>query len=473
MEFRVLGYVELVDDHGAVIPVSAMRRRLLAVLLVHAGEAVSVDRLVDLLWPDGAGAGAVGNLHAHVSRLRTTLRSARTGVLPELVTCPAGYLLRLDAGQLDAARFECLVQQARGGAGPQAVVDLLDKALGLWRGHAYGEFTDEHFAAPEKARLTELRLGSIEHRAEALLELGRHAELVAPLQRFTAEHPLRERSYGALMLALYRCGRLADALAVFRELRQRLVTELGLEPSATLQRLQADLLAQRPELDGQPEPVRPLPEPVTSFLGREREVVSITAALPDARLLTLIGVGGVGKTRLALAVAAAAARRYPDGAWLCELAPVSDPDAVAHAAATALDITHRAGMTVEDSVVAPLRSRRMLLVLDNCEHVVDAAARLAQRIAASCPGVTVLATSRQPLAVEGEHRWPVEPLPLPAAGGDPGPAVRLFHDRAAAVDPAFDPDADVGAVTEICCRLDGVPLAIELAAARIAALDVA
>ncbi|MDQ3764338.1 MAG: winged helix-turn-helix domain-containing protein [Actinomycetota bacterium] len=216
VEFRVLGPVEVVDDQGTVSPVSMMRRRLLAALLVHAGEAVSVEHLVDLLWPGGPPAGAVASLHAHVSRLRATLAAIRTGVLPELVTCPTGYLLRVGAGQLDAVRFGHLIQQAGVGTDPHAVVDLLDEALGLWRGPAYGQFADEHFAAPEVARLAELRLGSIEHRAEALLALGRHAELVAPLERFTAEYPLRERPHATLMLALYRCDRLAEALAVYR-----------------------------------------------------------------------------------------------------------------------------------------------------------------------------------------------------------------------------------------------------------------
>ena len=215
-------------------------------------------------------------------------------------------------------------------------------------------------------------------------------------------------------------------------------------------------------------PARNLPAPVTSFVGREADVAAVSAALRKARLLTLTGVGGVGKTRLALAVAAASEASYPDGARLCELAPVAEPDAVPAAVATALGVTQPGG-TTEDSVVAALHHRCLLLVLDNCEHLVEAAGRLAYRLIAECPRVTVLATSRQPLAVDGEHRRLVAPLPLPAPD-DPGPAVQLFADRAGAVDPTYNHGDEAATAAEICRRLDGVPLAIELAAARVAVL---
>jgi predicted ATPase len=237
-----------------------------------------------------------------------------------------------------------------------------------------------------------------------------------------------------------------------------------------LQQLHADLLAQRPEpVPASAAPAGNLPVPVTSFVGREADVTAVSAALRKARLLTLTGVGGVGKTRLALAVAAAAEVGYPDGVRFCELAPVAEPDAVPAAVATALGVTQPGRGTTEDGVVAALRGRCLLLVLDNCEHLVDAAGRLAHRLLSECPRVTVLATSRQPLAVNGEHRRPVAPLPLPTPD-DPGPAVQLFTDRAVAADPAFDPDAETATAVEICRRLDGVPLAIELAAARAAVL---
>jgi predicted ATPase/DNA-binding SARP family transcriptional activator len=470
MRCRVLGPVELVDGDARGARLSPMRRRLLAVLLVHAGDAVSADRLVDQLWPDEPPADAAASLHAHVSRLRAALRSVRVDGSPELVTTPTGYRLVIADDQLDATRFERLVAMARTSPDTGTAVDLLDEALGLWRGPAYAEFADEQFAAAEAARLSELRLGAVEQRAELLLALGRHAELLAPLERFTAEHPLRERARAALMRAQYRSGRAADALAVFRDLRERLVTELGIEPSPALQRLHAELLAQRPEAAAAPDaPAASLPVPVTSFVGREAEVAAVSAALREARLLTLTGVGGVGKTRLALAVAAAVERSYPDGVRFCELAPVAEPAAVAPAVATALGVARPGRGTAEDGVVAALRGRCLLLVLDNCEHLVDAAGRLAHRLIAECPRVTVLATSRQPLAVNGEHRRPVAPLPLPTAD-DPGPAVQLFADRAAAADPAFDPAAEAATAAEICRRLDGVPLAIELAAARAAVL---
>jgi predicted ATPase len=343
----------------------------------------------------------------------------------------------------------------------------------------------------EVARLTELRLAAVEDRVEADLALGRHAAVVGELEALVAEHPLRERLRGQLMRALYRSGRQAEALAAYRRTRTLLGEELGLDPSQELQRLEAAMLAQDAGLDPPAEaPARRRTNvrvPLTSFVGRDEEVARVAAALDQARLVTLTGPGGSGKTRLAVEVAAGLADRVPDGVWLVELAPLRAEGSVADAVAATLGV--RGGLRPgpapppqedpTDRLVELLEAKRLLLVLDNCEHVVDAVAKLAEVLLTSCPGVRILATSREALGVGGERRWPVPALATPPPGlDDPRRlleygAARLFVERAEAVAPGFElSDGGVEAVGEICRRLDGLPLAIELAAARVPALTV-
>lgn len=467
MEFRVLGPVEVSEGGRTTTPTRGKERRLLALLLAHANDVVSADRVVDTLWPGHRQpANALRSVQTHVSRLRSALGPAGE----RLLTRPPGYLLRVEPGELDAERFALLLDQARRRAGddPGEALALLDRALGLWRGPPYGDLRDEELATGDAVRLEELRLVAIEERIDARLALGHHEELVGELEARCTEHPLRERLRSQLMMALYRSGRQAEALRAFESYRRMMAEEMGLDPSPELRALEARILGHDPGLGprrAQPAAPRPVVTPVTSFVGRAGEVADVTRSLAAARLLTLTGPGGVGKTRLALQVAAAATERFPDGVAVCELAGVSDPDAVAPAVATVLGIQPRPDRGVAASVADVLRARTMLLVVDNCEHVVDAAATLLATLVASCPQVTVLATSRERLGIEGEQVWRVSPLQSEAA-------VELFCDRALAVRPDLDCGGRARAdIRDTCGRLDGLPLAIELAAAQVATMN--
>jgi predicted ATPase/DNA-binding SARP family transcriptional activator len=488
VHIRVLGPLELVDDAGAVTRMgSPTQRRLLALLVVHAGTVVSTDRIAEVLWGDRQPVNPNNALQGQVSRLR---RALPDGVL---LTRPPGYLLSLPALGTDVDAFVGLARQAREVAADGRAADavaMLNEALGLWRGGAYAEFADEDFARAEAARIEDLRVAAAEDRVDTALALGDPADALARAEVLAAEHPLRERPHVLLMRALYQTGRQTEALAVHRAFRDRLDDELGLVPSATLQRLQGQILRHDPALDrptSAPAPDRaPIAEPVDDvapevpmrppidLLGRTRDLAELVAALRYTRVVTLVGVGGVGKTLLALHAAADLAAEHPDGAALVELAGVRDPAVVADAVSTALGVQQRAALDVPSRLVEFLRPKRILLVLDNCEHLVAAVAGLVENVVARCPGVVVLATSREPLGVAGEQLRPLAPLEVPSVGIiDPTeaaavPAVRLLLDRAAAAAPGFVLDAaNLAAITETCRRLDGLPLAIELAAPRL------
>ena len=490
MDFSVLGPLEVGRGSARVHIGSRMQRRLLALLLVHAGTPVDVERVIDVLWAGEPSPSATKGVHVYASRLRAAL-----GEEAPLDSGPHGYRLDVEDHELDARRFEQLVSAARARLDddPCAAAGNLGKALAMWRGRAYGEFAQEDFARPEAVRLDELRLEATEDAFAARLACG-DGGVVGDLEAFTATNPLRERPHAQLMTALSHAGRQSEALGVFARLRARLADELGLEPSPALQQLQADILRQAPELmpptanagphhaDVKPRPAEPsdadphppgnLPDPLTSFVGRRDETEVVSGLLERGRLVTLTGPGGVGKTRLALRAATAAAARHPDGVWWCELAP-ADGDAVDHAIAHVLGAQPQAGGSAAEAIVGALAGKQLLLVLDNCEHVVDASAHLVEQVLRSCPTVTVLATSREPLAAEGEQVWQVPPLPLPADhAGDEAPAVRLFTERASTHRAGFSADeADADSIVEICRQLDGLPLAIELAAALVPALE--
>jgi predicted ATPase/DNA-binding SARP family transcriptional activator len=458
VRFRILGPLAVEDADGPVALGGPKPRTLLAALLVARGEVVPADRLVAALWGGDPPAGALVALRAYVSRLRGVLDGAAT-----LGHHPPGYRLSLDTGTLDAAEFERLVVEARSAAAAgdhaRAVADL-DAALALWRGDALAEFDDDEFATAEAARLTELRTTALEERAEALLEQGRAADALPELEALLRRHPSRERPAVALMRALYAMGRQADALAAYHDLRARLDEELGVQPAAPARALFQRILVHDPALA--PTAARGnLPRRASGFVGRDREAERVLALLAAGPLVTLTGVGGAGKSRLAVEVAARDRLRFADGAWLCELAALPDGSPVGDAVAAALQIQQRPGLSIEQTVIDYLRGRALLLVLDNCEHVLAPAARLVAGIVQQCPRVVVLATSREALGVEGEQLWPVPPLPV-------DDATTLFVQRARAVSPEFQLDADAAdAVAAICTRLDGLPLGIELAAARV------
>jgi predicted ATPase/DNA-binding SARP family transcriptional activator len=462
VEVRVLGPVEVVGEAGAVRLPGRKQRRLLAALVVRAGASAATDVLIEAIWAGMPPPSAPKLLQVYVSQLRKALAD---GIRIE--TRGGGYALALDARSLDAARFEQLLGQgsaARREGNPRLALSLLDRALSLWRGAAYGELAYEDFARTEAERLEELRTVAVEERFESGLALGRHAELLPELQSSASARPLRERLQAQLMLALYRCGRQTDALELYRAVRKRLRDDLGLEPGPELRELQRRILDQDPGLDAtraEEPPGSALPVAPNPLLGRERELAELRDLLlrDDVRLLVLTGAGGSGKTRLALEAAHETAGSFANGAAFVELAPLRDPALLVGAIAGALAIEPVGDEEPLETLGAFLRPRELLLVLDNAEHLREATPMLSALLARA-PRLTLLVTSRTVLHLSGEHVYPVQPLAEK-------PALALFVARARQADVRFVADeADAGSIRSICARLDGLPLAIELAAAR-------
>lgn len=487
MQFRVLGALEA-RRGGEQVALSRLQRVLLAALLVNRGRVVSAERLIDAIWPDSAPRTARPSLHSHVSRLRAALgfgSDATPGTEGALCTDQGGYRLEVDAGAVDADRFEDLVRQARaaGADSPPKALELLEAALALWRGPAFAEF-DGAFVHAERERLEELRTSAVEEQADMLLRCARHAEAIPLLHEMVAVHPLRERPRAQLMVALYRTGRHAEALDVYQRYRATMAEELGLEPSPELQALERDVLEHSPRLGGTNPPSaevdvvpRATPVPVVtlrpdSFVGREQAVDDVARLLGSGRLVTLVGPGGVGKTRLAEHAAHRVAGRHPDGLRVCDLAPATS-DSVEQVIAASLGALRAAGISLLDAAVEALSGRAVLMVVDNCEHVLSDASRVIERLLRECPSATLLCTSRERLGVPGEQVYVVPPLSVDAQGSDgvPPPAVQLFVDRArAATGATMGGTIDPELAGDICRSLDGMPLAIELAAARTAVI---
>ncbi len=474
MDFRVLGPLEAVAEGQVVALEAAKPRALLAILLLHANEPVATDRLIENLWAGRPPATAAKVLQTYVSQLRKALAA------DAIVTGPAGYALRVDPGRVDLHRFEALLTDARE-AEPAGAAALLREALALWRGPPLADFAYAPWAQGEIGRLAELHLSAVEDRIDADLALGRHGELVGELERLVVEHPLSERMRGQLMLALYRSGRQVEALEAYRSARETLVETLGIEPGSALRRLERAILTHDPELDVAVPPPEIGPAPSlrprsTSFVGRRRELRELRALLSqvDVRLLTLTGAGGTGKTRLAVEAAAGLGDAFPDGVVLVELAPIVDADLVAAAMVDTFGLAQLPGSDSAEVLVAYLRARRALLVLDNFEHVLEAAPLLANLVVGA-PGVTFLVTSRVPLDISDERIYAVKALELPDTSRPfelgrlrRTEAVRLFAARARDARPDFElSESNADSVGELCVRLDGLPLALELAAARI------
>lgn len=446
-------------------------RALLAELVVEAGRVVSVDRLIHDLWGETLPANPAGALQTRVSQLRRALETAEPGARRLVVSRPPGYLLDVPADAVDVGRFEALLAEASAASDPRVRVELLSDALALWRGPALADFADDEFARVPVTRLTELRLTAVEHRAEARLELGKHGLLADELGDLVARHPLRERLRAAHLRALYRAGRQSEALAGYRDLRDRLVDELGVEPGPELAALHRAILDQDPALGSAPATAPPtnLPHLLGELIGRASEVDEVRTLLGSERMLTLTGPGGVGKTRLALAAARQLVDGFRDGVWLVELAGLPatvEPCEVAELVAAALGIRDEAATDLVAKLAEAMRDRHALLVLDNCEHVATPVAEVVAALLRAAPDLHVLATSQRPLGVPGELLWTVPPLAEPSA-------VELFAARAAARAPGFALTGDnAEVVAAICRRLDGIPLALELAATRVRALGV-
>ncbi|GAA2802161.1 BTAD domain-containing putative transcriptional regulator [Streptomyces showdoensis] len=484
MRFGVLGETAVRTADGRPVRVPELKvRALLAVLLAEAGRPVAVHRLVDALWGEEPPGNPPRALQAKVSQLRRALEEAEPGGRELVVTRAPGYALLVPEGALDAERFAGLSGAARVAEDPRRRIELLSEALELWRGPAFADLADgvaEPFVRATAERLEEERLVVRETLAEARLEVGEHHALAGELGELVARHPLRERLRAVQLKALYRAGRQSEALAGYEELRALLAEDLGLDPSPELAALHAAMLRQDPALSAAAERAAPgpargnLPVPLTGIVGRDAAVAEVRELLRERRLVTLTGPGGVGKTRLALEAAGGLGAEYADGVWLVEFAGAGGELAEVVAAALELRDDGVRGAGPEgrrppgagERLAQVLRGRRTLLVLDNCEHVVDEAAALVELLLRTAPGLTVLATGQEPLALAGETLWAVEPL-------DAEGAVELFAARAAASAPGFVlDDASREAVRGICRRLDGIPLALELAATRVRALGV-
>jgi len=463
-EFRILGPLEVVAADEKLRLGGPKQRALLALLMLRRNEVVPRERLIDAIWGDTPPGTAANSLQVYVHGLRRVLGAER------IERQGNGYRLHVEADELDLERFERLVRRAKASlsARPADAADELRSALALWRGTPLADLAGEPVTAEvdglEEARIFALELGN-----DAELALGRHEELVPALAALVAEHPYRERLREQQILALYRCGRQKDALDAYRAARAAFIDELGVEPGPALQELERAVLRQEASIA--PPHKRSnystrLPAPATPLVGRRVETAAVVALLRDeARLVTLTGPGGTGKTRLALAVASELAPSLRDGAVFVDLAPLTDPELLVPTIADAFGIADNSPLADE------LHDRSLLLVLDNLEQLLEGVAAIGPLLGGA-PGLRVLATSRAPLHLYGEHAYAVPPLDVPPVEGSfetltANDAVRLFAARARAVDPSFVLDErNIGAVSAICRRLDGLPLAIELAAAR-------
>ncbi len=478
LELRVLGSIEVVRAEQTIAIGGPKPRLVLAMLAARRGSVVSTERLCEELWPDDGPVDPPGVLQSIVSRLRRTLRPEA-----EIVGRRPGYVLELAEDCLDASRFESLCAHAARAGDPRVAIVSLREALGCWRGDAFEEFADLDWARGEAVRLDELRANANEDLLEARLASGEHAALVGELESLVAEHPLRERAWQLLIVALYRGGRTAEALRRASALRHLLREEVGLTPSSAFGELESRILTDDPTLlqAGTAPERRPmlhgLPVATTPLVGREDVVARVLGRVRRDRLLTLTGPGGVGKTRLALRVATDLWDDFGGEVFMVELASLRDPQSTVAAIATAVDIQQRQHLSIEETLMEYLRGRRSLLVLDNCEHLRATIAPLVDRLLSWCPDVTILATSREVLGLPGEQVWRVGPLAiLPLGAGlaalSESPAVRLFVERARSANAGFELGPDnAAAVAEIVRRVDGLPLAIELAAARLRAMS--
>jgi predicted ATPase/DNA-binding SARP family transcriptional activator len=481
MEFRILGPLEVEVEGRPVEVGSPSQRLLLALLLANAGRMVSLDRLAEDMWEENPPPTARHTLQGYVYRLRRGLGSEGW----RLETRHPGYSLKVTAEETDAGRFEQLWRRGRSLSAEGRFAEaagVLTEALSLFRGEVLADVPEVAALTPERTRLTEMRLAAIEDRLEAELAAGGAAKVAAELEALVEEYPYREKMWGQLMVALYRCGRQADALRAYRRVWEVLGADLGIEPSPWLSALEEQILIQGESIaEGVVALTVPsnLPRPRTAYLGREREVADLIGMLGLHRLVTVVGAPGCGKTRLAVETADRVREMFPHGVFFVSLADLNEEPLVASAIDTSVGVW-APDRPSEEAVVDHLRTRRVLLVLDNFEHIL-AAAPLVGRLLDAAPRLAVLVTSRSPLRITGEREYPLGPLPVPSASEVEAstdlsefPALMLFADRAAAVRPGFRLTTDIAPlVRDVAGLVDGVPLALELAASSLKTMPLA
>ena len=468
--FRILGSLEVVDDGIAVRLGGPRQRALLAALLVEADHLVSRDRLIDELWGDEPPATAENALQAQVTALRRLLPG-------RIATDGTAYRLSAHPDEIDARRFELAVARAHGlmERHPALAAAQLASALEEWRGPALDGATGR-IAGAEGTRLDMLRRTALVDRADVCLALGENETVVAELTGEVAGDPTDERLAGRLMLAQYRTSGPGDAVATFERVRAAIEIDLGISPDAGLLDLRQAIERHDPTLAG---PTAGLPVAATPFIGRERDLRGALDALGTSRLLSLVGPGGSGKSRLSIELARAVAAGRQAEVHVVALATLPAGGSVTRLVADRIDVRERRGEPLVDAILGHLRSRRCLLLLDNCEHVLPMVASLCDVLLAGAPGLRILVTSREPLGMPGEVTWPVSGMDLPAPTATVDEilatdSIRLLADRAAAARPGFEWSGPaIASAVALCRRLDGLPLAIELAAARLRSLSLA
>jgi predicted ATPase/DNA-binding SARP family transcriptional activator len=502
MQVGLLGPVEI--SAGTPAALSGLRRKaVLAVLALHPGELVSADRLIDAVWGDQPPATAPNALQAHVSYLRRAFGNGKA-----IISRPPGYQLGQAAGGTDLQAAQRLIDQAQATEAPHHATALLRASLALWRGPSLDDVRDIDYLGRHAARLDELRLLAIQMLLDTRLALGEHADLVPELEQLVIDRPFQEGLHGRLMTALYRSGRQADALAAYQSLRRLLADELGVEPSTSIRQLEAAILQQDPALDPPRGPVldtagsgaavageppgsgpaqntghpalslkpRPPPTSLSPFVGRATEMALLERLLTSARLVTITGTGGSGKTRLSITAASHLQKRFADGVAFADLSSVS-AETIAGFLAEVLGVGEEPQHSPAETVRAALADRDLLLVLDSCEHLLDSVAHMVEPLLAAAPSCRVLATSREPLRVPGEACLPLKPMAVPPPEANDVndllsyPAMTLLVQRATDADPAFRlTEVNARPMADLCRGLDGLPLALELAAVRLRAM---
>lgn len=477
---RVVGPTDIVVGGRPIAIPGPQHRKLLAVLALNANEWMARDAVISVLWPDDSDSDHVAALHSRISELRGAIRRGGAAA-PVVATAGSGYRLEIDAMDLDASQFAVLCRRGHRmlAAGDIATATAtLTQARSLWRGHPYQELSDQPIAMAEVARLTAIHTQLMEDLVDIELEEGHHAELASDLLTLVEQHPVRERLWAQLMLAQYRAGLHSAALTTYDRLRRNLRDELGTSPSAELQELHQQVLhADVPATiaaasrEGVPLRAGNLPGEISSFLGRKDELAELEQLTREFPVVSIVGVGGSGKTRLAVELGHRERREYANGVWFLSLVDLTDPALIDRALADIFGVTEQPVRPLLDLVVDEIRDAQALLIFDNCEHVLSRASSVIRKIAIACPKVRILATSREPLALTGGRVIGLDGLTIPATH-DPAAAlqadsVRLFVDRAKSANVAFAADADVGAaLARIVRQLDGLPLAIELVAAQ-------